>query len=375
MSASVTRPGSGAIATDLSAPPAPRLPAALATGLSRAHLAGLDGLRAIAAFLVVFYHAGVPYVRASTGVLAFFVLSGFLITWLIIGEEDETRTVSLKRFYIRRSFRIFPAFYAYFVVLLAVWLIRHTSINWPQAISTLFYVSNYYQAIWGDPSTGLSHAWSLAVEEQFYLIWPLAFLLLRDNRRRFIALSALIPALWIYRELLVLVFHVDQGYIYEAFDTRVDHLLTGCWLAVALRGQYLGRLWRAVCASPLYVLATVGLLLLSVAIGHFTTMRDYRDTVEFVVQPVLFAVLIAQLIAFPSHPCTRPFNWGWMRYLGKLSYSIYLYQQLVIWPILQFFRSTPLLGLLATVPAVVIAAAGSYYFIERPFLNLRKRFA
>jgi peptidoglycan/LPS O-acetylase OafA/YrhL len=374
MSASITRPDD-AIVTELTPQTAPRLPAALEAGLARAHLSGLDGLRAIAAFLVVFYHAGVPYVPASAGVLAFFVLSGFLITWLIIGEEDETRTVSLKRFYIRRSFRIFPAFYAYFVVMMAVWLIRHIPIHWSQAISTLFYVSNYYQAIWGDPSTGLSHAWSLAVEEQFYLIWPVTFLLLRDNRRRFIALSLLIPALWLYRELLVFVFHVGQGYIYEAFDTRVDHLLMGCWLAVALRGGYLGRFWHAVCASPFYVLVTVSLLVLSIALGYWTHMRDYRDTVEFVVQPVLFAILIAQLIAFPLHPFTRPFNWGWMKYLGKLSYSIYLYQQMVIWPTLQLFRSTPLLGVLATIPAVIIAAAASYYFVEKPFLNLRKRFA
>jgi peptidoglycan/LPS O-acetylase OafA/YrhL len=189
------------------------------------------------------------------------------------------------------------------------------------------------------------------------------------------ALSVVIPALWLYRESLVFVFHANQGYIYEAFDARVDHLLMGCWLAVSLRGGYASRLWRAVCASPLYVLVTIGLLLLNVAIGYLVHVRDYRDTVEFVVQPVLFAVLIAQLIAFPEHPLTRPFNWGWMRYLGKLSYSIYLYQQLVIWPVLQLFRGSPVLGVLATIPAVIIAAAGSYYLVEKPFLNLRKRFA
>ena len=93
------------------------------------------------------------------------------------------RGVSLSRFYLRRSFRIFPAFYAYFLLGWALMMVRHKPIIAAQAISARFYVTNYYQAILGDPNTRLSHTWSLAVEEQFYLLWPVAFLLLRNNRR------------------------------------------------------------------------------------------------------------------------------------------------------------------------------------------------
>src|SRR5690349_4437608 len=96
------------------------LPKPLASGLTRRNLSGLDGLRAVAALLVVLDHAGLTMFPGGLGVLAFFVLSGFLITWLIIGEEDRTNGVSLSRFYIRRSFRIFPAFYAYFLLGLAL---------------------------------------------------------------------------------------------------------------------------------------------------------------------------------------------------------------------------------------------------------------
>jgi peptidoglycan/LPS O-acetylase OafA/YrhL len=347
----------------------------LAAGLARKHLSGIDGLRAIAAMLVVVYHAGVPGVPASTGVLAFFVLSGFLITRLIIDEEEATHSVSLKRFYIRRSFRIFPAFYAYFFVALAFTLLRHRPVNWPHAASAFYYVSNYYQAILGDPDNGLSHTWSLSVEEQFYLLWPLAFILLRTNARRFTTLAVLIPLLWLYRELLVFVFSVDQGYIYEAFDTRVDHILMGCLLAVALHGGYLQRLWRIVCGSPWSILVTLGLIVLTFQGGRFIPIRDYRDSVEFVVMPVLCAVLIAQLIAFPTHPVTRPFNWGWMRYLGKISYSIYLYQQLVVYPAMKLAGGSRALGVVSAIVVTIIFAMGSWYIVEQPFLKLRKRFA
>lgn len=350
------------------------LPDALVAGLAARHLSGIDGLRAISALLVVLYHAGVPAIPAGTGVLAFFVLSGFLITRLIIAEEERSQTVSLSRFYIRRSFRIFPAFYAYWLLWVAFLLIRQHPINVPQTLSAFLYVSNYYQALFGDPNNGLSHAWSLGVEEQFYLLWPLAFVLLRRNERRFRVLVVLIPLLWIYRESLIFVFHVNQRYLYEAFDTRVDHILMGCLLAIALHGGHGERLWRVACASPYMVLLTILLLVVTVNGGRFVPVRDYRDSVEFVVTPVLCAILVAQLVAFPAHAVTSLFNWGWVRFLGKISYSIYLYQQLVVFPAMTVFAGHAVLGVLAAVAASVLCAIGSYYLIEQPFLRLRQRF-
>lgn len=351
------------------------LPANLREGLSSKYLSGLDGLRAVAAFLVVFVHAELEWVPGGMGVLAFFVLSGFLITRLMIVEEYRTATVSLRQFYIRRSFRIFPAFYAYFVLIMAIWVVRHVHINVPQAISAFFYVNNYYQAINGDPQTGLSHTWSLGIEEQFYLLWPLAFLVLKNNRRRFKVLAIAIPLLWAWRYLLIYGLHVDSGYIYEALDTRADHLLIGCLLAVGLEEGRLDTLWRWACASQYRVLVTLALLVACVVVGQVFTIDRYRDSVEFVVEPVLFAVLIAQLVAFPRAPVTQPFNWGWMRFLGRISYSIYLYQQLVVYSVMKAFRGAPLLGMAASVVVVVVFAASSYYVVERPFLKLRNRLA
>ena len=149
---------------------AERLPSALASGLRSSHLSGIDGIRAIAAFLVVFYHYGFRWCPRGPGVLVFFVLSGFL------GK------ISLKLFYIRRSLRIFPAFYAFWFLWIGTLVLLGKKFNVPQAITSFFYVNNYYQAIYGDPNTGLSHTWSLGIEEQFYLVWPLVFLLLKRDR-------------------------------------------------------------------------------------------------------------------------------------------------------------------------------------------------
>ena len=101
----------------------PALPAPLAAGLQKTHLPSLDGIRAIAVCLVVLYHLGIPGVPGGMGVLIFFVLSGFLITWLLLKEEERFGYVSLKLFYARRTLRIFPAFYAYWFLIVGLWIV------------------------------------------------------------------------------------------------------------------------------------------------------------------------------------------------------------------------------------------------------------
>ena len=346
---------------------------ALDANLAKSHLPSLDGLRAIAAFLVVFYHAGVGWTSGGLGVLTFFVLSGFLITWLLLKEEEQSGTISLKSFYVRRSLRIFPAFYAYWLLLSALLLLTHKRYVVAQALSSFFYVNNYYQAIYGDPNTGFSHTWSLGVEEQFYLLWPLFFLLLSHTRNRLRFLLAAILVIALYREALVFLAHRDQGYIYEAFDTRADHLLMGCLLAIALRAGVWTNLWRPLCASWWLAAVTVGMLAASTALAlqYGTT---YRDAVGFVVDPVLVAVLIVQTIAHPAAGFGIALNWGWIRYLGTVSYSVYLYQQVVLEPVRTRMGAWPAISLLAAVLAVVAMASASYWIVERPFLRLKKRF-
>ena len=351
----------------------PALSNPLGANLAKSHLPSLDGLRAIAAFLVVFYHGGILWVPGGLGVLAFFVLSGFLITWLLLKEEEQSGTVSLQAFYIRRSLRIFPAFYAYWLLLSAMLLLRHKRFIVAQAICSLLYVNNYYQALHGDPNTGFSHTWSLGIEEQFYLLWPLFFLLLKHARHRLRFLIAAILAVELYREALVFWFHRDQGYIYEAFDTRADHLLVGCLLAVALRAGVWTGLWRWLCASPWLTAIPVGMLVLSSALA-FQFGSTYRDAVGFVIDPLLVAVLIVQTIAHPAAGLGIALNWNWMRYLGTISYSVYLYQQLVLEPVQKLLLRQPAVALPAAILVVILTASASYWIVERPFLRLKKRF-
>lgn len=349
------------------------LPHNLELGLRQSQLPGLDGVRAIAALTVVLYHFGVPLVSGGLGVLIFFVLSGFLITWLLLKEDERFGAISLKDFYFRRALRIFPAFYWYWGVYISILVLRHKSVLWSQATASAFYVNNYFQALRGDPNTGLSHTWSLGIEEQFYLLWPLGLLLLRGNKKRLAwVLVAAICAVWLYREVLV-VAGMPHSYIYEAFDTRADHLLIGCLLAVVLKFKFASKCWRVFCVNSLGSLPFV--LFLSVSSVMTFLIRSYRDAIGFVVEPVLVAVLIAQVIAFRKSMLWSWLNLGWMRYLGRISYSIYLYQQIVIGPVKKILAGFPVWIMLpATIAVVIVIASLSYHVVERPFLKLKDRF-
>ncbi|MCU1261348.1 MAG: acyltransferase 3, partial [Bryobacterales bacterium] len=261
----------------------------------------LNGLRAISVFLVIIYHSGFENAPGGLGVLMFFVISGFLITWLLLKENTRKGTVSLKRFYARRSFRIFPAFYAYALLTVILLAAFHKRINVPQTMASLFYLANYYQALNGDPGTAFSHTWSLGIEEQFYLFWPLLFLKIRNRTALLVRVPLLlIVAVWIYRAILKFGLHVWQGYFYEAFDTRMDHLFIGCLLAILLYSARDHPAWDLICGRPWVTLLTVALIALSSVVeAHYQDV--YRDSAGFIVNPLLCASLIPQLISIRAH--------------------------------------------------------------------------
>ena len=352
------------------------LNAELDSKLSRSHIPALDGLRAVAVFLVILSHLGLAFVPGIHGVMIFFVLSGFLITWLLLKENDTRGTISIATFYKRRTLRIFPAFYVYWLVMVALLVWTGRTVLWPHAWSALLYGSNYYSAINGDPNNGFSHTWSLAIEEQFYLVWPLVFLMLRGNLRKMTGfLIVLIGAVWIHRAVLCFGFHVDQAYIFAAFDTRLDELMVGCLLAVLLKRRALSSLWSAVSANALLPLATIALLALSIyAGGHF--IDRYRDVFGFAIEPLLFAILVVQVIVFSSTRLWSWTEWRVCRFLGRISYSLYLYQQLTLHAVRHALEAyPPVVQLAGAIVVTIIAATISYYFIEQPFLKLKSPFA
>src|SRR5207249_1145705 len=158
------------------------------------------------------------------------------------------------------------------------------------------------------------------------------------------------------------------------FDTRADQVLAGCLLAVLLREGRLPRVWGRLCTPGM---SLVTLALLSASIWAQEVWGPvYRNVVGFAVDPLLVAVLIPQVIALRETILWRWLNWRWVRYLGTISYSVYLYQQVVTDPVQTAFGAYPVPVMLgATVGAIVLVAAASYHLVERPFVRLKDRVA
>ena len=348
----------------------------LQKGLGQRQIPTITGIRAVSVALVVLYHSKILWIPGGLGVLMFFVISGFLITWLLLKEDQFRGDICLKQFYVRRVLRICPAYYIYIVVLVCLLSVLNKHVNWPQTRASLLYVTNYYQAIYGDPNTGLSHTWSLGIEEQFYLIWPILFLKLRRRPKLLTQTAiALIVGVWVYRCLLKFVFHVWQGYFYEAFDTRMDHLLIGCLLAILLFHHGAATVWTLFCGRPMVTVITV--LCLAVSVLAESKWQDlYRDTWGFAINPLLCGLLIPQLISLRSAVLVRWLEFTPIRYVGSISYSIYLYQQIVLEPVRHLLKALPdALQIAASIAVLIGIASCSYWLIEKPFLRLKTSLA
>jgi peptidoglycan/LPS O-acetylase OafA/YrhL len=346
--------------------------AALDSKLRRATIPSLNGLRALAILLVFFVHAQVTQQTGILGVEGFFVLSGFLITWKLLDESEATGTVSIRGFYWRRVLRIFPAFYGYWLIGIGQILVRHGSVPWADAMAAFFYVSNYYQGLKSSLSPFMLHTWSLSVEEQFYLLWPTLFVAFRRRLGRLTSmLAVLVVCVWIYRAILS-YFGSDwlQWYIFTAFETRVDQLAIGCLLAITLRRKALRGFWKFVCSKPHYALVTAATIALS---EQFVDNVVYRNAISFIIDPVLCAVLLAQAVAFSDTALWSWLNFPVLSWIGKLSYSIYLYHELALAIGKRLMVNAPYLELLVSVILTLAFSSASYYWIERPFLRLKRK--
>jgi peptidoglycan/LPS O-acetylase OafA/YrhL len=328
--------------------------------LKKRRLPALDGVRAVSVLIVIIYHFGLQSVPGDLGVAAFFVLSGFLITWLLLKEEGETGRISLRNFYRRRVLRIFPAFYVFFFASFCVDYVRGQHWNGTMFLSGMFYFMNYYNASHGHPASAIAHAWSLAIEEQFYLMWPLLFLVTKNRKA---LLIAAICAVATWRTLLYAFWGAPPAYVYNAFDTRFDNLAVGCLLAVLLQDE---RVIKAASVRRWWVpLVPMSLLIIS----RSFTPSIYHYTIGYTVDAVLIAVWIVQVMQLQVSGL-----WSWLehpvtRYIGAISYPMYLYH---IWAIGLAERS-PVMKLPLAITFTIIAASMSYHFIEKPFLKLKGR--
>jgi peptidoglycan/LPS O-acetylase OafA/YrhL len=327
----------------------------------------LDGLRAIAALLVIGFHASdLAFVGGWVGVDIFFVLSGYLITTILTAEFERSGTIAIGTFYLKRVLRLAPALLALLSFnLLASLLFGETedrSEHIGATIASLFYVMNWVRAFHLPYEGHVGHVWSLAVEEQFYIIWPaLLWLALLSGGRRAarILVCLLISVVVLWRCYLVL--HGEPPYrTYNGFDTRSDALFIGCLLA--LSASLLPARLKAFWLMPVGALEFIALFA--------NWDAPWVHLVGFDIIAVSAAWIIFSLSEnspLKSLLSTRP-----AVFLGSISYGMYLWHA--------FFTSVLLneavpVGyvLLAILPLTISCAAVSYFLVEKRFLDLKDR--
>lgn len=341
--------------------------------LSRNRLPALDGLRAIAVFIVIVYHFGFTSVPGDLGVTAFFVLSGFLITWLLLQEYSKRGSISLGQFYIRRTFRIAPAYYGFLFLIYIEEQLRGYHWDVLLTISGFLNFVNYYNAFNGHPGTAIAHAWSLGVEQQFYLLWPLLLgaIIHGGAKSTALVIASTVCLIAGWRSVAYLYLGASSSYVYNAFETRFDSLAIGCLLAVCCRLGWFETASMTVSRHIFFPVAILGLLLYSRIGGS----DGYHYSVGFTVDSLLIAILIIQLLSLSNRTL-----WSWidhptMVYLGRISYSLYLYHVLALGISRRLISDSLVIEFTTSLILCVLIASASYWLIERPFLRLRDQFA
>ena len=337
----------------------------------------LDGFRGLAVLLVMFFHGALDHVPGGfLGVDLFFVLSGFLITTLLLEEWERHGTISLRGFYARRVRRLLPA-----LVLLVLlgglleWVfadMRGTQPYVVGAVGSLFYVNNWVMVWDGHALRTLSPTWSLAVEEQFYLLWPLTLLLLLRRRVRPARLLLVAGSLVTVSLLFMVV--VARAYpshnIYMSSVPRAGELAVGVMLSVLWRQGWLPGLLRSRFV-PLVPMA--GLVVLSFNAHVKSSTWLYTWGVLFAAA-LCAGVLLASSLEQPTSMVARLFQVRFLRFTGKISYGLYLYNfpmDLLFDPHRTGLPLWPSVAL--RLAAAYAVAVPSWYLVESRFLRRRPR--
>jgi peptidoglycan/LPS O-acetylase OafA/YrhL len=353
-------------------------PASRSTG-SKRRWPAFDGVRALAVLAVMTYHLGL-LPGGYLGVDVFFVLSGFLISWILISEYEGSGQLGYRNFYLRRALRLFPALAALIVVCVVLVLAdgRFAIYRTPTLTAVPFvvlYSGNWVTAFTNQATTGftlglLGITWTLAIEEQFYLLWPLSLsaLLKRHTRQRIAVLLAGIAVL----EMIVRAACDASGILWFRADastlTHSDGLLLGSALALLWAQHESLTFWPMVkkISPVLGWVSAITLLLVSV-VGHSSGSSLW---IVLVVSAALG--LLVDLLTRPASPLSMLLQLKPLQWIGQRSYGCYLWH----WVIFTFVSSWALpkwatLGI--DFPATLAVAALSYRFIERPFLERKRK--
>ena len=342
------------------------------------HIPSLDGIRAVSALLVFLGHAGLGNaIPGGFGVTVFFVLSGFLISTLLRLEHEASGTIDLPKFYLRRVYRIFPPLYVTLLVAALLPLPHASSTPTPGGVAAqMFHLTNYYAIFFGEkhllPYTGTM--WSLAIEEHFYLLYPLA---LRACLKRFdyattskILLAACgLVLLW--RCALIFGLGAGSAYTYFATETRIDSLLFGCilglWANPSLdtrRFDVGPRAWAAIAV------AAVGVL----GLTFLDRNEQFRETLRYTLQSAALLPLFFASIRYSAWPAFRWLEAAPVRALGMISYTFYLIHMLALAAAHEYLpgAGTWVRGF-AGLAATIAFSTAMYLLVERRLGALRRR--
>jgi len=305
----------------------------------------LDGIRAVAILLVILGHAidsaspGAGHLFGWFGVGVFFVLSGYLITSVLLADEARNGRVRLGRFYRRRALRILPGLTVFLIMLAA--LAKRGVLETPDR--TTWWASALYFRNLAGGGWDTGHLWSLALEEQFYCVWPAALVLVRKSHR-----LGLIASVILICTVLRLFWTGSAFDFIQRPDLRLDTFLIGGALAL--------RPWKLTARIPL-TLALIGAAFWTPVTVAFRWTRAAATPVS----AALVAIVIWWLVTNPQCRVSRYLSTTVMVRIGTISYGLYLWQQLFLGPHLRWW----------SLPAVLATACASYVFVERPFLRIK----
>lgn len=349
----------------------------------------LDGLRTIAVGIVLCAHGGVTWFRSGgVGVDLFFVLSGFLITTILRTERQRTGGISFRNFYARRFLRLVPAL----LLTCALVAVAKPAVGEPLPATdialALSYTANWAQALYGYHMTWLNHCWSLAIEEQFYLLWPVVVTVLERGVRRPGAKAALLlagaAAVAVHRALHVGTWTDER--INFGLDTRMDSLMTGAALAYVVAAVHdrrpdvddghgpslQGGMTSMVLGRGLAPLALVTLFMIPQIVTWYSPWMGW---IGYVLVAGLSATVLADLVV-GRHSLVAPvLAQPAMVWIGRISYGLYLLHLPVYYVVEKLIPEAPLLVRLGWKVAMSLAlAALSYRWVERRFLRMKSKF-
>lgn len=358
--------------------PAEAAPASPTTPSRGTYWPALDGLRALAIGAVMLYHLNARVARGgASGLTVFFVLSGFLITRLLLQEWDATSRVSFRDFYVRRALRLFPALFAMLGVLLVIALLADVGSktrNFAEIAVAIGYVTNIAAAYGWVTFHYLGHTWSLATEEQFYLLWPAVLVLMLRRRWTPRAIVTATVALAAASTLLRAgLYRSDANFNRVTFapDTRASELMIGCATALILHYALLpdSDLFRRVARFAAWVAVPVGLVFARLS-GHNVFTFRY----VFTVVALCVAVTIVDLQLSPGSWRERILALPPLVWMGRLSYALYLWHVPVFRAIDENYTGPAAVEVAVKLGLAFALAVASYYLIETRFLRLKARY-